>query len=348
MKKLLFSMLALTSLVFAGDAKYNYEITPTIGGNVAEGNLDLENQLTYGLRVGRNLDGGIIDQIELGYDRSSGVDYDNSTLDTNINRYYANLVKEYGITPEMAIYGLVGMGYEDLTDNQYENRDSFFAQYGAGIKYWVSDMFALKAELRHAVKFRGGDNNMFYTLGFVIPLGAKAQPAPAVKEEPKPEPVAAPAPVIEEPKPAAKPMPKDSDGDGVYDDADKCPDTPKGVVVDENGCPKVIRLHVKFDFDKAVIPDSYMKEIKRVSEFMAQNPAYSVVLEGHTDSQGSDKYNQKLSEKRANAVSKALVGLGVATSKISVEAYGESKPIATNDTKAGRAENRRVDARFNY
>ncbi|WP_263834006.1 OmpA family protein [Sulfurospirillum oryzae] len=333
MKKTLFSLAALASLAFAAPTAYNYEVTPTIGGVLPEGNLDLKNQLTYGLRFGINLDNNIINQIELGYDRSSNIDYKGINADTNFNRYYANIVKEYKLTPEAALYALVGLGYEDVTNPQLDNKDSMFAQYGGGVKYWVTDSFALKAEVRHAVKFTHSDNNLFYSLGFTIPFDAKSAPVAA-----KAAPVAAPV--------AAAVAPKDSDGDGVYDDKDKCPNTPKGTVVDADGCPKIIRLHVKFDFDKSAVKPEFMPEIQKVADFMKQNPGYSVVLEGHTDSKGSDAYNQKLSDQRAKAVAKALGTLGIANAKITTEAYGESKPVATNDTEAGRAENRRVDAVF--
>ncbi|ARU49602.1 OmpA family protein [Sulfurospirillum diekertiae] len=334
MKKTLFSLAALASLAFAAPTAYNYEVTPTIGGVLPEGNLDLKSQLTYGLRFGINLDNTIINQVELGYDRSDNVDYKAGRTDsTDFNRYYANLVKEYKITPEAALYALVGLGYEDVTNAQLENRDSMFAQYGGGVKYWVTDNFALKAEVRHAIKFQGGDNNMFYSLGFTIPFGAKSAPVAAAKPEPKPAPVVVKAPV-------------DSDNDGVYDDKDKCPNTPKGTVVDADGCPKIIRLHVQFDFDKSTVKPAFMPEIQKVADFMKQNPGYSVVLEGHTDSKGSDAYNMKLSDQRAKAVAKALESLGVSAAKVTTEAFGESKPVATNDTDAGRAENRRVDAVF--
>lgn len=328
MKKIAFSLVALTSLMFAAPVAYNYEVTPTIGGVLPEGNLDLDKQLTYGLRFGINLDNSIFNQFELGYDRSSDVDYDNSALETNFNRYYANLVKEYKLSAETALYALVGLGYEDVTNVQFENKDSMFAQYGGGVKYWVTDNFALKAEIRHAVKFRESDSNLFYSLGFVIPFDAKTAPVVA-KAEPKP--------VV---------APKDSDGDGVYDDKDKCPNTPKGTVVDADGCTKIIRLHVTFDFDQATIKKEFMPQIQKVADFMKANSGYRVVLEGHTDARGSDAYNQKLSDKRAKAVAKALSDLGIAGAKITTEAYGESKPVATNDTDAGRAQNRRVDALF--
>ncbi|MDD3342601.1 MAG: OmpA family protein [Sulfurospirillaceae bacterium] len=338
MKKLLLSLAAISTLMFANTTAYNYEVTPTIGGVLPEGNLDLKDQLTYGLRFGVNLENTIVDQFELGYDRTNNTKYDaiGATEKTAFNRYYGNLVKEYKMTPETALYALVGLGYEDVKNEQYENRDSMFAQYGGGVKYWVTDSFALKAEVRHAVKFHGGDNNLFYSLGFVIPFDAKTAPVVAK---------AAPAPVA--PAPVAKAAPKDSDGDGVYDDKDKCPNTPKGSVVDADGCTKIIRLHVKFDFDKSTVKPEFMAEIQKVADFMKQNPGYSVVLEGHTDSKGSDAYNMKLSAERAKSVAKALGTLGVSSAKVTTEAYGESKPIATNDTDAGRAENRRVDAKFN-
>jgi len=334
MKKTLFSLAALASLAFAAPTAYNYEVTPTIGGVLPEGNLDLKDQLTYGLRFGINLDNNPISQVEFGYDRSDNVDYkDGRTDNTDFNRYYANLVKEYKVTPEAALYALVGIGYEDLSNEQLQNRDSMFAQYGGGVKYWVTDSFALKAEVRHAIKAHGGDNNMFYSLGFTIPFDAKSAPVAA-----KAAPVAAPV--------AATVAPKDSDGDGIYDDKDKCANTPKGTVVDADGCTKVIRLHVKFDFDKSTVKPEFIPEIQKVADFMKQNPGYSVVLEGHTDSKGSDAYNQKLSDRRAKAIAKALADLGIPNAKITTEAFGESKPIATNDTDAGRAENRRVDAIF--
>ena len=75
MKKTVFSLAALASLAFAAPTAYNYEVTPTIGGVQPEGNLDLKEQLTYGLRFGVNLDNTIFDQFELGYDRSDNVDY---------------------------------------------------------------------------------------------------------------------------------------------------------------------------------------------------------------------------------------------------------------------------------
>ncbi len=106
-----------------------------------------------------------------------------------------------------------------------------------------------------------------------------------------------------------------------------------------------VQLDVKFDFDKATIQEGSYDDIKQVADFMKQFPQTTTVVEGHTDSIGIDAYNQKLSERRANAVRNALVDkYGVEGSRVQAVGYGEERPIADNSTKEGRAINRRVDA----
>ncbi len=389
MKRLVVASLLASGLLFG--SSYQYEVTPTIGGVVPEGNLDLDDALSYGLRFGVNLDDCILNQVELGFERSDNVDYDHSDESTNINRYFLNGIKSFPINSDLSWYGLVGLGYEDLDNELMDNESGGFFNYGAGLKYLISDGFALRAELRHAIKFDHGDNNLFVTLGFSIPFGKKAEAAPEPKMAPKPTKERV---VLDDDKDGVindndvcpqTPMgvkvddrgceidsdgdgvvdskdkcpnteagikvdmngcEMDSDGDGVLDSKDMCPNTPKGAVVKMDGCVKIIRLHLKFDTNKADIKESYMPQIKKVADFMKINKGYKVVLEGHTDSRGSAAYNMKLSEKRASAVAKALEDLGVDKDRISVEAFGETKPIAPNDTPEGRAQNRRVDAKF--
>lgn len=144
---------------------------------------------------------------------------------------------------------------------------------------------------------------------------------------------------------AAAPVDKDSDGDGVFDSKDKCPDTPKDLKVDADGCPiaAAMQIMVEFDFDKATILPEYTGELKKFAEFAAQYPNQKIVIQGHTDNMGSDAYNQKLSERRAQAVVNALVkDYGIDSARISAKGFGEAQPIATNDTAAGRKQNRRV------
>lgn len=155
----------------------------------------------------------------------------------------------------------------------------------------------------------------------------------------------------------------DADGDGVHDRRDRCPDTPPDTEVRHNGCPLPelavqeaaavaevaepirVELDVKFDFDKDVVKPDSQDDIQSLADFMKQYPQTSTVVEGHTDSVGTDAYNQGLSERRANAVRAVLVEqYAVGAERVESAGYGESRPVADNDTEEGRAVNRRVEA----
>lgn len=154
-------------------------------------------------------------------------------------------------------------------------------------------------------------------------------------------------------KATAKPVPPppvpgrlDSDGDGVPDDLDQCPGTPKGAKVDERGCWVI--PNVLFDFDKDNVKAQYQSVLDDVVRVLKLNPKVMIQLDGHTDSIGPEEYNMGLSQRRANSVKKYLVSQGIAADRLTTKAYGESKPIAPNkidgkDNPAGRAKNRRVE-----
>jgi outer membrane protein OmpA-like peptidoglycan-associated protein len=113
----------------------------------------------------------------------------------------------------------------------------------------------------------------------------------------------------------------------------------------------VVRLRgVNFDFDKADIrPDAEVvldEAAVLVADLLRECPGQSLSVEGHTDAIGSDAYNQSLSERRAAAVMDYLAGKGVSSAQLSAKGFGESAPIAANDTADGRALNRRVELRL--
>lgn len=112
----------------------------------------------------------------------------------------------------------------------------------------------------------------------------------------------------------------------------------------EEAMEEVIVLRgIHFDFDKYNIKSEWMPVLDEAVAILQSNPNISVVVEGHTDSVGSDAYNQGLSERRANSVYNYLLNRGVAASRMSTIGYGESRPKATNATDEGRAINRRVE-----
>lgn len=138
--------------------------------------------------------------------------------------------------------------------------------------------------------------------------------------------------------------PLDSDGDGVYDYLDRCPGTAKGIMVDEKGCPLSFTLEIEFDNNKADIRPVYHDRMAEAAAFIAKYPAPQILIAGHTDSSGSDAYNQKLSERRAANVRQYLIdNFGIKSDKLVAKGYGESQPIASNETAAGRQKNRRVE-----
>jgi OOP family OmpA-OmpF porin len=137
---------------------------------------------------------------------------------------------------------------------------------------------------------------------------------------------------------------EDSDGDGVADNLDKCPNTPKGATVNQYGC-WAYQGDILFDFDKYAIKPSAYPILDEALVVYEKNPGIKVEIQGFTDNIGSDEYNLGLSQRRAEAVEKYLEGKGVDPDAVSAKGYGSANPIASNDTKEGRAQNRRVEFR---
>lgn len=154
----------------------------------------------------------------------------------------------------------------------------------------------------------------------------------------------------------------DADGDGVFDRRDDCPGTPAGMPVDHRGCPprtypeapaeappqdEVIVLsdmgNVLFAFDSAELTSAAREQLVAIANRLTSANLISVRVVGHTDSVGSERYNQGLSERRARRVADFLASQGVPSDKLVSEGLGESRPIADNGTDAGRAQNRRVE-----
>ncbi|WP_055129811.1 OmpA family protein [Pseudomonas mediterranea] len=158
----------------------------------------------------------------------------------------------------------------------------------------------------------------------------------------------------------------DEDGDGVPDSRDKCPGTPKGVQVDADGCPPpapapmaeepvvvkeetIVVRDVHFEFNKSTLTAADKEVLSGVATRLKQESSTAQLrVTGHTDSVGSNAYNQRLSEKRANSVVQYLVESGVPRSSfVSVAGAGESQPVADNKTADGRAMNRRTEIKIN-
>ncbi len=323
MKKLLLC-LGLASVLLGADNNVKFEITPTLNYNYFEGNLDMDNRYAPGIRLGYHFDDFWLDQLELGLEHYSDVKYTNSTLTTDITRTYLSAIKGIDLGEKFYFYGLAGGGYEDFSKGAFDNKSGGFGHYGAGLKFRLSDSLALRLETRDQISFHNANHSWVSTLGISFGFGAKREKVVAeqVKE------------VAIEPR-AAAPV------------QSQCPAEPReGAMLDENGCEKTISFEGHFGFDKVDINPAFEEKIKEIAQILDENARYDTILEGHTDNIGSRAYNQKLSERRAESVAKELEKFGVDKDRIQTVGYGQDKPRSSNDTKEGRADNRRVDAKF--
>lgn len=138
----------------------------------------------------------------------------------------------------------------------------------------------------------------------------------------------------------------DDDNDGVINELDKCPNTPAGYTVDENGCTNKINLEVLFENNSAVVKDDTKEKVLAFAKYLKDNKSFNTVITGHASKENktSAAYNQKLSEKRAIAIKDLLVANGVESSRIQAVGKGFEEPVASNDTPEGQAQNRRIEA----
>jgi OmpA-OmpF porin, OOP family len=256
-----------------------------------------------------------------------------------------DLVFSFGDRMGFTPFVLVGGG--GVYDDQFPDDFDTFNPYGEfGVGFVTQDLgkgVHLRAEGRYIydhVEVPSGDTGMEdvrVNVGLEIALWDK--PEVTVAPEQKTQ-------VVEVIKTTGL---EDSDGDGIIDSKDKCPGTPPNTRVDGDGCPlpKVLQLKgVTFEFNKSRLRPDSKTVLDTVVEIMKRYPDMQVELAGHTDNVGSDSYNQKLSEQRAEAVRQYLINAGIASGNMTAAGYGEKEPIATNDTEEGRELNRRTELRI--
>lgn len=315
-------------------AHAEFTVSPMIGyhlfdndNNAAYDDLDehTEGSLALGYRVTPNVG------LELRYGHAepeaegSGDNY----------RYQAGTIDAYyrfNVEGKLQPYVLVGGG---LADTKNVEADASFrhtiANVAVGAFYQLTDNFSLRGELRGVEDLQESGHDGIASLGVLYSFGA-AKAAPVVA-----------APVV--------PVDGDDDQDGVLNSRDKCPGTPRNIVVTADGCPKVLvetvtrELRVLFDTNKYVVKPEFNAEIEGVAKLMKEYPTSTVEIQGHTDSRGSAELNEKLSANRAKAVADILTNTyGISADRISSKGYGASQPVADNKTVEGRAKNRRTIA----
>jgi outer membrane protein OmpA-like peptidoglycan-associated protein len=132
--------------------------------------------------------------------------------------------------------------------------------------------------------------------------------------------------------------------DSVLVKSDEITPVIKNIVLTPIEVGLTVRLkNIYFDFDKTTLKSESFVELNKVVDFLQRNSSVAIEISGHTDSKGSDTYNLNLSQGRSQSVVDYLISQGIDASRLQAQGYGESKPIDTNDTDAGRANNRRVE-----
>jgi OmpA-OmpF porin, OOP family len=208
-------------------------VSPFVGKYFFDKHTDYNDDMLIGGGLGYNFTKIFAAELSYGRVDTTRLDDLGNKVDGALDLYrlegLCHLLPNSSFVPFFALG--VGLYSLDSVPGRTGRDNDFAADYGAGFKYFLNPDVALRADVRQILNFKGYDeeydSNWFYTAGLCILFGGgkMAEPAPVVKEEPP-----APAPVV-------KPEPKDSDNDGVNDDLDKCPDTPAGVKVDQDGCP---------------------------------------------------------------------------------------------------------------
>lgn len=291
------------------------------------------------------------------FDLKPGYDVGGVTGTDDMEYWTVNFIRHLGRGENWQPYVTFGGGRADFNYDgvQRRNRDNLY-NVGLGFFSPLSERLQFRFDVRGVYHHDSDSVSPMATTGLSLLLGsAAAAPAPAAPAAPLDSDgdgvpdgsdrcPGTPAGVAVD----AFGCPLDSDGDGVPDYRDDCPNTPAGARVDERGCelklerPVSFNLTVEFAFDSAEITGVAFQEMLELLKFLREYPTSTAVIEGHTDSRGTDAYNQNLSEQRAAAVLEALVNSGIARNRLTSRGYGESRPIASNDTDAGRQQNRRV------
>jgi len=331
--KLLALSAAITAVVSVGAQADNHKFEVRAEAGRMFFDEALEDGNTWGLGLGYYINQNWeLEVVASQFDSETDV----GSVDVDGSQYRVDAL--YNIDTDSVWRPYVAFGVGDQkrewnTADSTSERDTL-VNLGAGVKRSLGGNWEFRTDVRAFNSLDNEYTDLAVNAGIAYLFGNTSAP---VKAAPAPTP--APTPVKE----------VDSDGDGVFDSKDQCPDTAKQYKVDAVGCPmelteKVsIKLNITFDSAKSVVKDAYLPEVQKLATFMNQYANTVVTVEGHTDSQGADAYNQKLSQSRADAVKAVLITkFGIAADRVTAIGYGEAKPIADNNTADGRETNRRV------
>jgi OOP family OmpA-OmpF porin len=356
--------LCLAQAAHAQDFDDRWYLTGSVGFNIQDNDRDTRNAPFGAIGLGKFINPNWSIDGELNYqkpvwDSNQDLNWSQYGISFDLRRHFVAEGRNWNP------YILMGLGYqrEEIESDNFPNPDSPFEEeegavagkFGVGLQ---GDMgrVGIRTELAYrAVAINDtraqlvlddpppeqNDGEDWYgdvlaSVGIIVPLG--------------PEPAAAAPP----PAPAAPSCADgDDDGDGVNNCDDKCPGSQAGQTIGPDGCPVPVSIDLKgvnFDYDKSNLRPDAVQILTEATEILKRYPELKVEVAGHTDSKGTDAYNQALSERRARAVYDYLTSNGIDAARlVGPNGYGESRPIAPNtnedgsDNPEGRAKNRRTE-----
>jgi OmpA-OmpF porin, OOP family len=311
-------MLLLPSMSSAEIKEGSTTLSFFAGGFIFDHALNLKDSYTAGIGIGYNItkNWGVElagHYIPTEYENAPGI----SDKDDKVYYYHADLL--YHFMPEGKLVPYVAIGAGGMTfapeAKGVDSDTEFAADYGIGLKYFLTPSVAVRGDVRHVIACDECDtfNNLLYTVGLSLSFGGKAEVA-AMAAEPVPAPVVVPPPPVPVPAP----------------------------VVEEKST--FVFRNIYFDTNKSSIKPQSEPILEELAAFLKANPNMRMEVQGHCDSRGTAQYNMKLSQARASSVKNYLVKKeGIDESRLTTRGYGLTKPAAPNGTIEGWAKNRRVE-----
>lgn len=299
--------------------------------------LDAKNEAMYGVGVGKMVTPNVSIDVEFDHSHPKYSILPKRQINVNTlgvaGRYH--FIKE-GRNWWPYLVGGIGASRNNSDGLGYESTN-LFLKGGAGLQADVSERvdIRLEAGLRREFNDDFGSRgllDLYTTASVLFALGDLAAPVtPDVPDAPMADDCAT----------------KDDDGDGVNNCLDKCPNSQAGQSIGADGCPVPLTIDLKgvnFDFDKDTLRPDAVVILDEAADILNKYPQLKVEVAGHTDSIGTEGYNQDLSQRRAQTVFNYLTGKGVDAARlVGPNGFGELKPIDDNATKEGRARNRRTE-----
>lgn len=370
MKKLAFlTALAISvSPAIANNYDTRWYVTPSMNFTNPDSEKNLDGDFGYGLAIGKFL----TEKWSLDLEGNVGVlDYPG---EGHVSHTGIGLMGRYHFGGYETLKPYVGVGLGMIDHNGWEgignkvDSSDWMLNLGLGLRKKLTNRLGLQAEVQYRLDtddYTGTSSSyddFLFVMGMNIALGASQE---VVEEEAE---LVEPAPQLDSDKDGVSdanddcpntPMGArvdsrgcqivadgDGDNDGVKDSMDACPNSKPGAVVDNRGCDVqvVIELQgVHFDYDKSTLRPESIRILDAAVRTLGEHGSILIEVAGYTDSRGSESYNQRLSQNRARVVYDYLVSRGVSADRMSWRGYGESNPVATNETEEGRAKNRRTE-----